>query len=115
MEVEVAGGGHHEELHVLVEEDLLDLPPGLCQHLDGELRRPAGRHRALQATQERLERVAAARVGNCEGRRQSPLPDGLDGGDGEAELQEAGQLLHVLVDVAVAVQEDIQPGGRWWI
>ena len=36
-------------------------------------------------------------------------PDILDGGDGEAEVQEAGQLLHVLVDVAVAVQEDVQP------
>ena len=26
-------------------------------------------------------------------------------------MQEVGQLLHVLVDVAVAVQEDVQPGG----
>ena len=26
-------------------------------------------------------------------------------------MQEAGQLMHVLVDVAVAVQEDVQPEG----
>ena len=66
VEVEVAGGRHHEPLHVVVEEDLLDFPPGLGEHLNGQLRCSAGRHRALQAAEEGLERVGAARVGNCQ-------------------------------------------------
>ena len=91
---------------MLVEEDLL--PPGTIQHLDGQLRRPAGRHRSLKAAE-----AATGRELYMEG--VSVAPDGVDSGDGEAEVQEVWQLLHVLVDVAAVVQEDVKSEGRCWL